>query len=166
MELDRGTYLCVVPQGAAVESTSLTFDQLWEAYSSWQASGKLPEGVLSLQGQLVQIRGFLYVTTVGAREGWILAAEPNLKSCCMGSSTKRGLQLAVNGDLPDQAPATVVALQGRLQLSSGTEGPFYALSDASMLPESSSFGLIGIMLLLMAFVALLAKFLIGKPLSK
>ena len=51
------------------------------------------EGVLQ-DGQPVRITGFLY-TTPDSRT--ILSPEPNLKSCCVGSSTKRSRQILLDG---------------------------------------------------------------------
>lgn len=129
----------------------MTFDQLEGAYSSWQATGQLPHELLDDQDQLVQIRGFLYKTALGSEDAWILAAEPNLKSCCMGSSGKRGLQLIATGDLPESPPSTAVVLQGHLALSVEVQGPFYALSDASLKPSTYSLGSPAILILLLFF---------------
>lgn len=48
------------------------------------------------QTRQVEIKGFLYKLE---EETFILAAEPNLKSCCIGNSNKQHKQLIVYGDL-------------------------------------------------------------------
>lgn len=127
------------------EPASLTFEQLGAGYSSWQTTGQLPQEILKNKNQLVQIRGFLYKTLLSEKEAWILAAEPNLKSCCVGSSGKRGLQLVSTGDFPENAPSAAIMLQGHLELTAGSQGPFYALSDATI--QSASYSLNGVMII-------------------
>lgn len=116
----------------------LTFDQLHEGYSSWSLSGTFPETLLAYDDQQVMIRGFLYSA---GDEAWILASEPNLKSCCVGASGKRGLQLAVTGSLPKEPPATALLVQGTLKVTPGSLKSFYALDQAFIIEEPLSFSL-------------------------
>lgn len=62
--------------------------------------------------QKVAIKGFLYKSD---SHDIILAAEPNLKSCCIGNSTKRNRQIIVIGDIPpsflsQRKPVTLVGV--------------------------------------------------------
>jgi hypothetical protein len=137
--------------------TYLTFDQLERGYSFWQASGRLPEELLNAQNERVHIRGFLYKTELSHNDAWILAAEPNLKSCCVASPGKKGVQLLATGNLLKQMPlrSTAVGLEGHLQFLGAVEGPFYGLSDASMHVNTPSYALpvLGIlMVVLIAYV--------------
>lgn len=130
----------------------LTFEELDRGYSFWQSSGHLPQELLSMQNQLVQIRGFLYKTELNNRGAWILAAEPNLRSCCVGSSGKRGLQLVVTGDLPREGSITAVSLKGHLQFPGEIQGPFYGLSDVSLQSDITSYGTITLLIIFLISV--------------
>ena len=60
------------------------------------------DSVHEFQNEQVKIRGFLYQKDDGA---WILAAEPNLRSCCVGSAKKRESQVWVNLKHPPASPS-------------------------------------------------------------
>lgn len=105
----------------------------------------------SVQGQLIQIRGFLYKTNDSTL---ILAAEPNLKSCCIGSASKRHKQLLVSGK--EEFPLnqnTATTLQGNLQITPNDTFPF-RLENARIIPEKNQsktmLTLIGFILILMS----------------
>lgn len=72
-------------------------------------------------GQLIEIRGFLYETN---DHHPILAAEPNLKSCCVGSSSKRNRQLLVIGDSPSINQTNAITLKGNLKVDFNDSFPF------------------------------------------
>lgn len=59
--------------------------------------------------QEVVVRGFLYHTPNG---DWVLAAEPNLKSCCQGAGHKVDRQIFVGGDIGQPEPGRVYSLKG------------------------------------------------------
>lgn len=96
-----------------------------------------------LQGkdrQEVELRGFLYRSPDGRV---ILANEPNLKTCCVGSSRKISSQLVVKGDFPSNLPSTAVTMQGHLthSLVRDDEGNLiqsYQLTDARVLTDVAS----------------------------
>lgn len=100
----------------------------------------------SLQGKRVEIRGFLYKN---GRDEWILAAEPNLKTCCMGSKEKRDRQLLIIDqidDLPTPLPLTAITLQGDLIIGANSDLspsdakpliPIYHLKNSIFIPSSS-----------------------------
>ena len=59
----------------------------------------------------IRIRGFLYQS----REGqWILAPEPNLKSCCIGSSHQAAKQIILSGNYNKKKINEVIAVEGSL----------------------------------------------------
>lgn len=73
--------------------------------------------------QKIEIRGFLYRMEEGQL---ILAAEPNLKSCCVGTAKNRNKQITIKSD--DLVPrSTVVELQGTLIMRDG----YFLLDNAS-----------------------------------
>jgi hypothetical protein len=122
----------------------LTFDQLYEGYSLWNNSGHLPDFILNYDDQEVIIRGFLY--SVG-NDGWILASEPNLKSCCVGASGKRSLQIYAEGSLPKEPTRAAILVQGTLKITPGTLKPFYALEQAFISEEPLSLSIVWIVAL-------------------
>lgn len=77
----------------------------------------------------VHIRGFLYRTEKGE---WVLAAEPNLKSCCIGKKS----QVQVIGDFPNSFK-TAVTLEGDLIANQGSEIP-YRLENAFVLIDRTN----------------------------
>lgn len=90
-----------------------------------------------LEQQTISIRGFLYQT---AEKQWILAADPDLKSCCVGSHDKARRQIYLEDELflPGQ-PAQAITLQGRFHHTD--EGPpYYWLSEVTVVAESTSWG--------------------------
>lgn len=88
--------------------------------------------------QEVIVRGFLYQN---ARGDWILAAEPNLKTCCVGSPEKMESQIFVAGDVSQQVgqpkAGRVYTLQGTFEIehlkdSSGNLLKLYHLKNAKL----------------------------------
>ena len=78
-------------------------------------------------GQVIEIRGFLY-ETVDSQV--ILAAEPNLKSCCVGSDSKKQKQMLVSGNIFSALDdRSAVTLRGNLDIRQGDKFP-YQLSNA------------------------------------
>lgn len=84
------------------------------------------------EGQQISIRGFLYQT---ADDRWILAAEPNLKSCCIGTEHKSRPQIQILGDFTKEHLDRVLTLQG---LMSSDSRPLPQLLEASILPDPES----------------------------
>lgn len=81
-------------------------------------------------GQTIQVHGFLY-----QQEGrWILASEPNLKSCCIGTQSKANEQLVVIGD---ELPSTqnVVFLEGSILKAKDA----YILQNARVIEKSHNY---------------------------
>lgn len=62
----------------------------------------------------VKVRGFLYASSDG---NVILAAEPNLKTCCVGASHKMDRQIIVEGLEPiaGRGGYSVVTVEGELE---------------------------------------------------
>jgi hypothetical protein len=72
-------------------------------------------------GQLIEIRGFLYEANDSTL---ILAAEPNLKSCCVGSTSKRNRQLLVKSDSLETSQTNAITLKGHLIIDPNDTFPF------------------------------------------
>lgn len=71
----------------------------------------------------IQIRGFLYQTAEG---DVVLAREPDLKSCCVGSASKRGTQLLVFGDLHEKIGQKIpINLEGNLSTHPSHRFPYH-----------------------------------------
>lgn len=84
-------------------------------------------------GREVQIRGFLYQKEDGS---WILAAEPNLRTCCVGAPGKAKGQIALADDFSATPTKRVVTLQGSLIIS---PGPLYRFDrGAQIVPDTST----------------------------
>jgi hypothetical protein len=58
------------------------------------------------------VRGFVYKKEDGS---WILAEEPNLKSCCIGSEKNLDKQIALKGDFSNVLPHRAVTVSGKLK---------------------------------------------------
>lgn len=64
-------------------------------------------------GQKIKIRGFLYKSEDGE---FVLASQPNLKSCCVGTKSKVAQQIIVKGDSTLKLSSYVVLLEGVLKV--------------------------------------------------
>lgn len=62
-------------------------------------------------GREVTVRGFLYQSL---DRRWILASEPNLKTCCVGSPRKVWQQIIVDGEFESVPSNKVVQIAGTL----------------------------------------------------
>lgn len=103
-----------------------------------------------LNGQLVAIRGFLYESS---ESQVILAAEPNLKSCCVGNASKRQKQLLIHGNIHPTTSNSAITLQGNLIVATGDSFPF-RLENAEIAPEKDkcyqALGFVGLGLILLS----------------
>ncbi|HEV8052160.1 MAG TPA: hypothetical protein VGP47_06680 [Parachlamydiaceae bacterium] len=113
-------------------------------------SHKMKKGGID-NGQLITIRGFLYKSP---ESKVILAAEPDLKSCCVGSTSQRQRQLLVTGDIDHAMNAsTAVTLQGNLIVAMRDEFPFKLENSVVVAQDTQCYvmlGLVGLGLILVA----------------
>lgn len=110
-----------------------------------------PQALSAFNQQKVQIRGFLYLSS---NEKVFLASEPDLKSCCVASASKRQGQIEVHEQVQGQIassihPGFAVLLEGIFALDQ--DGQFH-LDDAYMIQEKNKmsdhlFSLLGIAVL-------------------
>lgn len=98
------------------ESISLTFEQLKN------------DDFSQFEGKLVQVRGFL---SPHPDEGWVLASQPHLKSCCIGSLSQE--QLRITENLSDVSTAYVSTVQGFIKKKAST----YHLEQAQVIKSST-----------------------------
>lgn len=117
----------------------LTFHML-EAWPN--QDGEVVEGISRLSQQRVRIRGFLFASSSGE---WVLSAEPNLKSCCVGSKEKANRQIVIRGGIEGAGEyGHVVQLEGRfivdpIKDADGRWKKIYALEEVSMVQEVRTF---------------------------
>jgi hypothetical protein len=98
----------------------------------------------------VTIRGFLYLKEDG---NWILAAEPNLKTCCLGSTQKAKSQIILDSNFEGFSSNKVVLIQGNLTVEKG----LFHLQNSKVLEdnEKSPFILLGGLSLILGCIGLM-----------
>lgn len=102
----------------------------------------------SSQKAEIQIRGFLYKTLNGQL---ILAAEPDLKSCCVGNASKRNRQLLVFGNIdPMNLQSSAVLLKGELNIDPRRQFPAHLERAIAIEEESNKFLLFAVAAVLSA----------------
>lgn len=120
----------------------------------------------TLEGQLVQIRGFWYPLPSGRG---VLAPHPQLKSCCLQASSKIGGQLLVFGpSLASLPPQRALTLEGKFYIrpkynSEGELIQLYILDEAEEVRlESSSGAFLFFLIPLAPFIFLGGRYLFSK----
>ncbi|PJD97289.1 MAG: hypothetical protein CK425_04010 [Parachlamydia sp.] len=82
----------------------------------------------------IKIRGFLYQTS---DKQWVLAAEPNLKSCCIGK--KFAQQIFLDKFQTPSSFHAVVEMTGLLTVETSSSGQkIYVLKNAALLPPEEN----------------------------
>jgi hypothetical protein len=106
------------------EETALSFD-------FFQLEGLVEDENAPVPSQRIHIRGFLYQTQDGEV---VLAREPDLKTCCVGSESKRQTQLLVVGDVRDKVGQKLAMdLEGTLSHHTSHVFPYH-LENTTVLP--------------------------------
>jgi hypothetical protein len=103
--------------------------------------------------QEIVIRGFLYKS---ADHRWILASEPNVKSCCIGHSHLAEKQITLDGEFNEYEISQVIEVKGIWQ-----HHPSYKLFQAQLVPTKRPYAqLMAIFLgfmMLVAFIGFLRR---------
>jgi hypothetical protein len=120
----------------------LSFQQLHglNSYLPKEASVTLLQREMAAVHQkTICIRGFLYQTDAGR---WLLAATPNMKSCCVGSSDKITQQIFLSAPFtaPAKAAIEAVSVQGTFSIeplwdAQGNLTQLFSLKEALILHE-------------------------------
>jgi hypothetical protein len=109
-----------------------------------------------LNGQTIEIRGFLYET---ADSNLILAAEPDLKSCCIGSTSKRHKQLLISGNIqPEMSRGSPITLQGNLYMDFKGTFPFKLQNAIPVAETTKSYSTFLIAISTLALISVAAFF--------
>ena len=125
----------------AHSGASLPFDLLdyaFEFQRDEEGCGELSQVLGDYHGQEVTVSGFLYPLD---HQRCVLAAEPELPSCCVGSGGKMSSQLVISG-LPDPVETQkAVTITGKffVDMKQGEDGAIcqvYRLDDARLVPRS------------------------------
>lgn len=92
-----------------------------------------------LPNNTIKIRGFLYESGKGT---WILAAQPNLTSCCLHSLDKINEKVLIRGDFSPGVGNQVAEFEGVLSkyflyYGEGRQERFFELKKAVLLSKSN-----------------------------
>lgn len=117
----------------------------------------LGEEAVDYNNQFVNVRGFLYHHSSGEL---ILASQPNLKSCCVGSQQLVSQQILVHGNMHPEAQA--VTLQGTFKIDpqyneQGQIVSLYRLENAVKLTSDHSLLFPILALLAIGFILFMRK---------
>jgi hypothetical protein len=94
--------------------TLLWLSELPASVLSELSSKQLPDALKKYQHQQVSIRGFVYQTADGSL---LLAAEPNLKNCCVASQGMITRQVMLIGNhIPFSTNGRAKTIQGRFEI--------------------------------------------------
>lgn len=121
----------------AEEALTLSFRELSGIQESLSQNFSLDDSLAELKDKYdkrpVRIRGFLYRSQDGR---WVLASEPNLKSCCVGSEAKAMQQIIVDGRFEKQSLEPVI-VEGvfLVEAVSGNRKELFKLGNAHIYEE-------------------------------
>ena len=104
----------------------------------------------------IRIRGFLYQSCKGE---WILAEEPNLKTCCIGSSKKADTQIHLNKEFEGVVSSQPVLVKGHFftEVSGNASlSPLYRIEKAEVTSEEKKQSSCEMTLLFLALSALVS----------
>lgn len=117
-------------------SPFLLAEQQATSYTFFHLETLFHKGVVQKEkianGEFIEIRGFLYKTE---DSGFILAAEPNLRTCCVGSPIRAYKQLCILGNINSTMSQNyAITLRGNLIINFEKDFPFQ-LENAMVINE-------------------------------
>ena len=74
---------------------------------------------LENEGEVIQVKGFLVESQVGK---WLLATQPNIRTCCLDNPEKSGPIVYLEGDFLKEAKGKIKVVEGKLLVEGKKEG--------------------------------------------
>ncbi len=131
-------------------SSQITFEELQS------------ENYFFVPEQPVQIKGFIYQSPENT---FILASQPNLKSCCIGNSHQVAQQIFLKG-IDKISTNQIVTVQGILKLQAQEEGKklrqFYILENAEIISQK----VLPFWTVIFCFIFIIFSFFVSKKKQK
>ncbi len=90
------------------------------------------EPINALDGRMVKVRGFLHQSQDGK---WVLADEPELKSCCIGAKEKLSKQIMLQGFIENARAHQAVDLQGKFHIQKIEEMQTYWMEEPKIIEK-------------------------------
>ncbi|MBA3957370.1 MAG: hypothetical protein H0X51_03100 [Parachlamydiaceae bacterium] len=134
------TLLSISPLAHSVQNLAFhRLEGLPDHLSREAATQHLQREMIRYHDHEIQIQGFLYQNP---QEQWILASEPNLKTCCIGSTSKISQQLFISNPLQNPSTTSTNTVQGHFLVSpkwdsNGNLTQLYTIQQATILPKST-----------------------------
>lgn len=138
------------------DTPEITFTQLSEWHAEWSKQGQKPTPLVSLNGQTVKIRGFIYQQKNGQ---WILSAMPNVKSCCLDNNQVTGVPLLLAFNSIQEHYTTAISLEGNLYSDEKEDLTKSYRLEAAQVLEKSKFSWVYAIVLISLFTAVVYIFL-------
>lgn len=103
------------------------------------AAQEIQERLGRWENKIVSLRGFLYHSADGR---WVLSSQPDLKTCCVGSSRNAFEQVTLNGDFHSPSPNIAVTVEGVFRILPSYDAEdrlvsMFYLDNSFVTPESS-----------------------------
>ena len=105
------------------------------------------EQLKDFNGQHIKIKGFLYPRKEG---GAVLAAQPNLKTCCVGSRQNAGNQIIIMEPIEWNGRLQVQTAEGKLVAD--TQKGVFLLESVRLVPEEKSYWGIALGIIIVAVI--------------
>lgn len=132
----------LLAHGEESSPTPLSFHHLdnLQDYLQKDASVQLLQRQMAnVDQQHVEIKGFIYQSS---DHQWILAAEPNLKTCCIGTSNKIARQILLSGNIENPPINQAVTVKGQFLIdpkwnNDGVLTQLYRIDQAKISQDKS-----------------------------
>jgi hypothetical protein len=115
----------------------------------------LPQEVIHKNRKEVVVEGFLYKSS---ENQWVLAKEPHLSSCCVGTKAKISNQLYIIGSKDSFVENEKISLKGIFGRDKDTDKEFFTLRDPVILESPHKiFPFFSVTAALLAFLGIVYK---------